>query len=212
MKAESAQQLNAEPYEHNDERTDSRNGFRERKLTTRVGSITLTVPRHRTQSFKALVFDGFSRSESALLACMAEMVVNGVSTRKVAKVVETICGTSFSKFTVSEICKVIDDQVKEFQERPLTENYPFVTVDATYFQVRVDHRVCSRVMMVAYGTNEHGRREIIGFGVYRNESESIWSSFIESLQRRGLSGVLIITSDAHEGLRKALARLYPNVP
>lgn len=212
LMAESKEQLNAGRYERTDSRLDCRNGFRERDLKTRVGTITLTVPRHRNQPFKTMVFENYSRSEAALIASMAEMVVNGVSTRKVSQAITALCGTSFSKSTVSELCKCLDERVKEFKERPLTERYPFVTVDATYFRVRNEHRVTSRAMMIAYGTNEHGRREIVGFGVYLNESQTTWTDFLMSLQRRGLAGVILITSDAHEGLRNALAKTFPNVP
>lgn len=210
--AESREQLNADRYERTEDRRDCRNGFRERALTTRIGTITLTVPRHRNEPFKTMVFDNYSRSEAALIACMTEMVVNGVSTRKVSQVVTALCGASFSKSTVSDLCKCLDERVKEFKERPLTENYPFVTIDATYFRVRSEHRVVSRAMMIAYGTTEHGRREIVGFGVYPTESQTTWTDFLTSLQRRGLTGVMLITSDAHEGLRNALAKTLPNVP
>lgn len=119
LQAESAEQLKAEPYERSAERTDSRNGSRDRDLNTRVGRITLQVPRHRNVPFKTLVFENYSRSEAALVAGMAEMVVNGVSTRKVSRVMETLCGTSFSKSAVSDVCKDLDAAVKEFQTRPL---------------------------------------------------------------------------------------------
>lgn len=112
LQAESAEQLKAAPYERSEERTDCRNGSRDRELNTRVGRITLHVPRHRNVPFKTLVFDNYSRSEAALVAGMAEMVVNGVSTRKVSRVMETLCGTSFSKSAVSDVCKDLDTAVK----------------------------------------------------------------------------------------------------
>ena len=160
LQSESAEQLKAEPYERSGERTDSRNGSRERALNTRVGTITLRVPRHRNVPFKTLLFDNYSRSEAALVASMAEMVVNGVSTRKVSKVMETLCGTSFSKSAVSDVCKDLDKTVKEFRNRPLAGDYPFLTVDATYFKVRENSRVISKAFMIAYGTNAEGHREI----------------------------------------------------
>ena len=160
LQSESAEQLKAAPYERSGERTDSRNGSRERALNTRVGTITLRVPRHRNVPFKTLLFDNYSRSEAALIASMAEMVVNGVSTRKVSKVMETLCGTSFSKSAVSDVCKDPDKTVKEFRNRPLAGDYPFLTVDATYFMVRENSRVISKAFMIAYGTNAEGHREI----------------------------------------------------
>lgn len=212
LKAESAEQLQAAPYERSDERTDSRNGSRDRELTTRIGRITLHVPRHRNQAFKTMVFENYSRSEAALIASMTEMVINGVSTRKVSQVVETLCGTSYSKSTVSELCRDLDKSVEAFRNRPLTEAYPFLTLDATYFKVRENHRIVSKALMLGYATNEKGIREIVGFGVYSNESKEAWNDFVGSLKKRGLSGLLMITSDAHEGIRDAIAKNYPEVP
>ena len=210
--AESEEQLKAAPYERTEDRTDSRNGFRDRDFTTRVGSMTLHVPRHRNQPFKTMIFENYCRSEAALVASMTEMVINGVSTRKVSKVVETLCGTSFSKSTVSDLCKDLSVAVKEFRNRPLTENYPFLTVDATYFKVRENHRIVSKAFMIALATNDQGHREIIGFGVYHNESKDTWNDFLNGLKKRGLKGLLMITSDAHEGIRDAMNKVFPNVP
>ena len=210
--AESEEQLKAAPYERTENRTDSRNGFRDRDFTTRVGSMTLHVPRHRNQPFKTMIFENYCRSEAALIASMTEMVINGVSTRKVSKVVETLCGTSFSKSTVSDLCKDLSVAVKEFRNRPLTENYPFLTVDATYFKVRENHRIVSKAFMIALATNDQGHREIIGFGVYHNESKDTWNDFLNGLKKRGLKGLLMITSDAHEGIRDAMNKVFPNVP
>ena len=210
--AESEEQLKAAPYERTENRTDSRNGFRDRDFTTRVGSMTLHVPRHRNQPFKTMIFENYCRSEAALVASMTEMVINGVSTRKVSKVVETLCGTSFSKSTVSDLCKDLSVAVKEFRNRPLTENYPFLTVDATYFKVRENHRIVSKAFMIALATNDQGHREIIGFGVYHNESKDTWNDFLNGLKKRGLKGLLMITSDAHEGIRDAMNKVFPNVP
>ena len=212
LQAESAEQLKAEPYERSAERTDSRNGSRDRGLNTRVGRITLQVPRHRNVPFKTLVFENYSRSEAALVAGMAEMVVNGVSTRKVSRVMETLCGTSFSKSAVSEVCKDLDKAVKEFRNRPLEGDYPFLTVDATYFKVRENSRVISKAFMIAYGTNAEGHREILGFGVYANESSATWTDFLLGLKKRGLTGLLMITSDAHEGILNAIGKVFPTVP
>ena len=212
LQVESAEQLKAAPYERSEERTDCRNGSRDRDLNTRVGRITLHVPRHRNVPFKRLVFDNYSRSEAALVAGMAEMVVNGVSTRKVSRVMETLCGTSFSKSAVSDVCKDLDTAVKEFQTRPLEGDYPFLTVDATYFKVRENSRIISKAFMIAYGTNAEGHRNILGFGVYANESSATWTDFLLSLKKRGLTGLLMITSDAHEGILNAIGKVFPTVP
>lgn len=211
LQAESAEQLKAAPYERSEERTDSRNGTRERELNTRIGRITLQVPRHRNVPFKSMIFDNYSRSEAALIASMAEMVVNGVSTRKVSKVMETLCGTSFSKSTVSEVCKDLDKAVAAFRSRPLSE-YPFLSVDATYFKMRENSRIISKAFMIAYGTNAEGHREILGFGVYANESSATWTDFLTGLKKRGLTGILMVTSDAHEGILNAIGKVFPTVP
>jgi transposase-like protein len=134
--AESEEQLKAKPYERTDDRTDSRNGTRERSLITRIGTIELAVPRHRNIPFHTLIFDNYQRSEAALILTMAEMVVAGVSTKKVSDVMETLCGTTFSKSTVSEACKDLDESVKDFRERKFAKDYLFVMVDATYLKVR----------------------------------------------------------------------------
>ena len=210
--AESEEQLKAAPYERSEERTDCRNGTRERCLTTRIGKIELQVPRHRNQPFKTMIFDNYSRSEAALIASMAEMVINGVSTRKVSRIVETLCGTTISKSSVSELCKDLDHKVEAFRKRPLTGEYPFLTLDATYFKVRENHRIVSKAFMIAYGTDASGYREILGFGVYHNESKETWNSFLRSLKDRGLKGLLMITADAHEGIRDAISRVFPDVP
>lgn len=212
LKAESAVQLGAGRYERTDGRTDSRNGVRERPLQTRIGRIVLQVPRHRNQPFRTMIFDNYSRSEAALIASMAEMVVNGVSTRKVSTVMETLCGSSFSKSTVSEVCKDLDKDVQAFRNRPLTEEYPFLMVDATYFKVRENHRITSKALMIALGTTREGKREILGFGVYPSEATSTWLDFFSSLKKRGLHGLCLITSDAHEGLRIAMDKAFPEVP
>ena len=213
LKAESTEQLHAESYERTDERLGYRNGTYERDLATRIGTITLNVPKHRDGiPFKTLIFENYCRSEAALIAGMAEMVVNGVSTRKVSKVVETLCGKSISKSSVSDLCKDLDDAVDEFKARPLDGHYPFVTVDATYFKVRENHRIISKAFMIAYAVNSEGHREIIGFDVYPNESIETWTSFLNSLAGRGLKDVRMFISDAHEGIKHAISRVFPDTP
>ncbi|WP_258414411.1 IS256 family transposase [Ligilactobacillus ruminis] len=206
LMAESTAQLKAEPYERSEERTDSRNGTRERELKTRIGKITLTVPRHRNVPFKTLVFENYSRSEAALIASMAEMVVSGVATRKVSNIMETLCGTTFSKSSVSEVCKDLIEKVNEFKDRPLTGDYPFLIVDATYFKVRDKHRIVSKAFMIAYGTNHEGHREILGFEVYDNESKETWKFLSPKTEKTWPPRLLMITSDAHEGIQDAVSK------
>ena len=212
LKAESTEQLGAEKYERSEDRTDSRNGTRKRDLNTRIGTITLEVPRHRNEPFKTMIFENYSRSEGALITTMAEMVVNGVATRKVSRVMESLCDVKFSKSTVSEVCKDLDEAVSNFKNRPITGDIPFVFVDATYFKVREDHRVISKAMMIAFGTKYDGYREILGFEVYKNESNDTWLDFIKSLKKRGLTGVKMFISDAHDGIINAIAKEYTEVP
>ena len=209
LKAESEEQLKAAPYERTKERTDSRNGTRERELTTRIGKIELQVPRHRNQPFKTMIFENYERSEAALITTMAEMVVAGVSTRKVSQVMETLCGTSFSKSTVSEVCKELDKEVAVFRSRPITKNYPFLAFDATYFKVRENHRIVSKALMIAIGTDETGHNEVLGFDVYERENKENWLNFVRNLKKRGLRKGLMITSDSHEGIINAVTKEFP---
>lgn len=212
LKAESTEQLKAEPYERTEERIDSRNGSYTRELKTRIGTLELIVPRHRNVPFKTLIFDNYSTSEAALVTTMAEMVVNGASTRKVAKLMETLCGKSFSKSTVSEACKELDEKVIQFKERPIAGDYPFVMVDATYFRLRENHRIVSKALFIAFAITNTGHREIIGFEAYPVENKENWEDFIRTLAKRGLTGVKMFTSDSHEGIKYALHKIYPMVP
>ena len=166
LQAESAEQLGADSYERSSSRTDYRNGTRIRSLTTRIGKIELQVPRHRNVPFKTTLFENYQRNEQALISTMMEMVVQGVSTRNVQKVTEELCGESFSKSTVSEICKELDIPIKQFKERLLPERYPFIIADAIYLKVRENHRVKSKALYIAIGINNTGRKEILGFDVF----------------------------------------------
>lgn len=207
--AESAEQLGAENYERSENRNDYRNGTRTRSLTTRIGRIELEVPRHRNKPFKTMLFDNYSRNEQALIATMMEMVVQGVSTRNVQKVTQELCGESFSKSTVSEICKELDVPVKQFKERLLPDKYSFIITDAIYLKAREDHRVRSKALHIAVGINDTGHKEIIGFEVYDSEKNNTWKNFFESLKSRGLRGVDFVISDAHAGLVDAIKECFP---
>ena len=210
LEMESTEQLCADNYERTSDRKDYRNGSRERELTTKIGTIVLNVPRHRNQPFHTMLFETYQRNEAALITTMAEMVVNGVSTRKVSNVIEIICGKEFSKSTVSEACKILDKEVQEFKNRPLDyEDYSYLMIDATYFKVREKHRIISKAMMIAIGITEEGRKEIIGIDVYDDESNETWISFLLSLKKRGLKSPMVITSDAHMAIRHAIAKVFP---
>jgi len=206
--AQSTEQLGAKPYERTDERTAYRNGVRERQLTTRVGKLTLKVPRHSNGQFSTELFNRYQRSEQALVLAMMEMVVNGVSTRKVERITEELCGETFSKSTISNLCKNLDPIVHEFKTRPLKNHYPFILVDAIYLKVRENNRVQSRGLLIAVGINKDGNREIIGFEIANTENESSWGDFFVSLKERGLKDVNLVTSDNHKGLVKAVRRHF----
>jgi putative transposase len=206
--AQSTEQIGAEPYERTEERTAYRNGFRDRQMTTRVGTLTLRIPRHRNGQFSTELFARYQRSEQALVLAMMEMVINGVSTRKVELITEELCGKKFSKSTISELCKNLDPIVEAFRTRPLQSHYPFLMVDAIYVKVRENGRVQSRGMLIAIAINEDGYREIIGFQLANSESESSWGEFFSSLKDRGLKDVRLVTSDDHKGLVNAVRKHF----
>jgi len=210
MKAESEEQLGAEKHERTEERQDYRNGTRERELNTRIGTLTLNVPRHRNEPFHTMVFENYQRSEASLIATMVQMVIMGVSSRKVEKVVTTLCGTSFSKSTVSELCKRLDKDVDQFKNRPLDfYEAPFLMLDATYFKVREDHRVRSKAFLIALAFKPDGKREVVGFDVFDEEENYSWQTFLSGLKERGLTDVRMVISDAHKAIRPAVANVYP---
>ncbi len=210
LDAQSTEQIGAERYERNGKRKAYRNGLRERQMTTRIGTITLAVPRHRQGHFETDLFDRYQRSEQALVLAMIEMVINGVSTRKIQKVTEELCGQSFSKSTVSVLCKRLDPIIEAFCNRSLLKHYPFVTIDALYLKARENARVRSKGLLIAQGISEDGHREILGFQVSDSESETSWSAFFTSLKNRGLEHVDLVVSDNHKGLVKAVRRCFQN--
>ena len=206
--AQSTEQLGAAPYERTEGRTAYRNGVRERQLTTRVGTLTLRVPRHRNGQFSTELFMRYQRSEQALMLAMMEMVINGVSTRKIESITEELCGKKFSRSTISTLCKNLDPMVNAFRTRPLESHYPFVMVDAIYVKVRENKRIQSRGLLIAIGINEGGHREVIGFELANSESESSWGEFFGSLKERGLKDVRLVTSDDHKGLVQAVRKHF----
>ncbi len=209
LDAQSTEQLRAAPYERCAERTGQRNGYRDRDLTTRIGGLTLRIPRHRNGSFSTSMFERYQRSEQALLLSMIEMVINGVSTRKIENITEELCGKTFSKSMVSDLCKKLDPAVYAFQNRPLSGEYPFVCVDAIYIKVREEDRVKSKSLLIATGVNQEGYREIVGFYLSENESETSWDEFFTELIQRGLPSPRLVTSDNHKGLVKAIQKRFP---
>jgi putative transposase len=212
LQAQATEQLQAEPYERTDKRKGYRNGTRPHTLTTRVGTIALHVPRFRNGQFSTEMFARYQRSEQALILALMEMVINGVSTRKVSQITEELCGTEFSKSTVSELCKKLDPIVNAWNNRDLRERcYPFVLVDAFVLKIREDGRVRSRSAMIAIGINTEGYREVLGLMLGDSESEASWSQFFSWLKSRNLRGVELVVSDDHGGLVKAVRRYFQGV-
>ncbi|HHV02500.1 MAG: IS256 family transposase [Saccharofermentanales bacterium] len=208
LKAEASEQVGADLYERTDERLTYRNGYRERQFKTRVGSLELLIPKLRNGTFSTTLFANYERSEKALVLSLMEMVLQGVSTRKVSKITETLCGTSFSKSTVSKLCEELDKEVEHFRKRPLTKAYPFLIVDAIYVKARDSGRVKSKGLLVAIGVNEDGNREVLGFKAGDGESYEIWFSFFSELKEQGLHGVDLVVSDQHKGLVKAILEQF----
>ena len=204
MEAEVAVQIGAGLHEKAPERTTHRNGYRERSWQTRAGEIELAIPRLRAGSYFPSFLEPRSRSEKALVAVIQEAYVNGVSTRKVDRLVTQLGLSGISKSAVSRLCAGLDEQVRCFRERPLEGAYPYLWLDAKVERVREPGGVRHKALVVAYGVHETGRREVIGIDVGEAETEAFWR---ECLRTRGLSGVQLCVSDAHEGLKNAIAKV-----
>jgi putative transposase len=207
MEGEVAEVAGGERYERSPERLAQRNGYRARQWDTRVGSLELAIPRLRSGSYFPSFLEPRRRSEQALVAVVAEAYVNGVSTRKVERLASQLGIESMSRSTVSRLCRVLDEQVRIFRERPLEGRYPYLWLDAKVERVREAGSVRHKALVVAYGVHESGCREVIGIDVGESESEAFWREFLRGLLARGLDGVLLAVSDAHEGLKKAIAQV-----
>jgi transposase-like protein len=209
LQAEMTQHLGAAPGEQTKNRRGYRNGSYKRKLTTRVGTLELEVPRDRKGTFKTELFERYQRNEKALVLALMEMVVQGVSTRKVKKITDELCGRRFSRQTVSRLAQKLDGQVQAWAERKLEHHYPFLIVDAMQVKVRRQQAVRSTTVMIAVGISENGYREILGLKVGFSETGEGWRALFSDLKARGLSGVEMLTSDAHDGLRCAAQQSFP---
>ena len=209
LEAEMTEHIGAAPYERTEKRTGHRNGYKPRTLRTRVGTLNLLVPQDREGTFSTRLFSCYQRNEKALVLALMEMYVEGVSTRKVKDVTEQLCGTSFSKSLVSSLASRLDAELEAWRSRPLeAEGYPYVFVDARYEKVRVAHKVISQGVLVVSAVRDDGFREIVGLEVADTESEATYQELFRSLKRRGLSGVELVVSDDHEGLKAAIARHF----
>ena len=211
LEAQATEQIGADRYERNADRGGYRNGVRTRVLYTRVGPVTLRVPQFRDGAFSTEIFGRYQRSEQAFVLAIMEMVLNGVSTRKVTKITEELCGSRFSKSTVSQLCTGLDARVRAFNERPLG-SFPFLIIDAMYCKSRTDYDgVVSKAALMISAVNAEGNREILGVRIGDSESDSFWRETFAWLKDRGVKDVAFVTSDDHRGMVKALNRSFQGV-
>ena len=210
LEAEMDEALGAEKGQRTPNRLGYRSGYYSRTLTTRVGKLELRVPQDRQGRFRTEVFERYQRSEKALVAALAEMYVQGVSTRKVKAITEELCGHEFSASSISRINESLDEELAKFAGRQLDEEYPYLVLDARYEKIREDGVIRSQAVMVAIGINWDGRRCVLAVEMASRESQSSWKTFLEGLHSRGLTGVQLVVSDDHAGLRKAIREVLPN--
>lgn len=204
MEIEVSQQLGAERYERSAERSGYRNGSRDREWDTRVGTIPLRVPRVREGGYVPSWLEPRKRAEQALVATVREAYVQGVSTRKVDDLVRALGLDGISKSQVSRLCQALDEEVERFRNRRLEGEYPYLWLDATFVKVRDSGRVVGQAVVIAIGVNADGQREVLGLDVGPSEDGAFWLRFLRSLVARGLRGVRLVSSDAHEGLKGAI--------
>jgi putative transposase len=211
LEVEMEECLQAGKHERSAERLGYRSGYYRRRLITRVGTIWLRVPQDRAGQFSTQVFEQYQRSEKALVAALAQMYVQGVSTRKVAAITEELCGHEFSASSISTITARLDAQLREFSQRPLAEEFPYVVVDARYERVREGGVIVSRAILVALGIDWEGRRQVLAVEYANRESQGSWREFLLQLKARGLNGVQFVVSDDHPGLKAAIREVLPEV-
>ena len=209
LEAEMTAHLHAEPYERSPERRGYRNGYKPRQLNTRVGTLSLQLPQDRDGTFSTQLFARYQRNEKALVLALMEMYVEGVSTRKVREITEVLCGTTFSKSLVSELAGQLDAELDAWRNRPLTDTtYPYLSVDARYEHVRQGGQIASQGVLIVAGVRADGHREILTVAVADTESEATYHQVFRALRERGLSGVRLVTSDDHRGLKAAIDRHF----
>jgi putative transposase len=208
MEMEVEEHIGAARHERTEGRSGHRNGYRERTWETRTGAIELKVPRVRDSSYFPSLLEPRRRAERALSAVVQEAYVHGVSTRKVDELVKALGMGGISKSRVSTLCEELDEEVERFRNRPLEGGYPYVWIDATYVKARQEGRVASVAVVIAVDVKgETGEREVLGLDVGPSEDGAFWSAFLRSLLTRGLSGVRLVTSDAHRGLKSAIEKV-----
>ena len=209
LEAEMTEAIGAEKGERSETRVSYRSGYYGRSLITRVGTVELRVPQDRLGRFSTELFERYQRSEKALVGTLAEMYVQGVSTRKVKAVTEALCGHSFSASAISAINKSLDEGLRAFAERRLSENYPYLILDARYEKVREAGVIVGQAVLVAVAVDEDGRRQILAVELANRESRSSWRDFLLALKARGLVGVEFVVSDDHSGLKAAIREVLP---
>ena len=207
LEGEMTEFLGAAPGERTASRSGYRAGYYSRSLVTRIGKLELSVPRDRNGEFSTALFERYQRSEKALVAALAEMYVQGVSTRKVKAITEELCGHTFSASTISQINKGLDDSLARFANRRLEEEYPYLILDARYEKVREDAVIQSQAVLVAIGINWEGQRQVLAVELANRESRSTWKDFLVRLKERGLAGVEFVVSDDHAGLKRAIGEV-----
>lgn len=208
MEFEVTNRIGADKHERAEGRATYRNGYRERPLHTRLGTLDLRVPKLRQGTYFPAFLEPRRLTEQALTAVIQEAWIGGMSTRKVDDLVQALGMTGISKSQVSALCRDIDERVDSFLNRPLEGEWPYLWLDATYLKVRQCGRVVSIAAIIACGVNQDGRREILGLGLGESEAQVFWVEFLRSLRQRGLSGVQLVISDAHEGLKAAIAQVF----
>jgi putative transposase len=207
MAMEVESQTGAAYGEKNPERLAQRNGYRDRISETRAGAVELRIPKLRKGSYFPGFLEPRRMAEKALTAVVQEAYVQGVSTRSVDDLVQAMGMTGISKSQVSRLCGEIDDKVKAFLTRPIEGDWPYLWIDATYVKVRQNGRIVSVAVIVAVGVNSDGRREVLGMDIGPSEAETFWTAFLRKLARRGLRGVKLVVSDAHEGIKATVAKV-----
>src|SRR5215471_8098427 len=207
MEADVEGLIGAGRHERSADRLNYRNGYRERSLDTRLGSVQLRIPKLRQGSYFPPFLEPRKTAEKALVTVIQEAWIGGVSTRRVDELVQAMGLSGISKSQVSRLCKEIDERVNAFLERPLEGDWPYLWIDATYVKVRQGGRIVAVATIIAVAVNSEGRREVLGMATGPSEAEPFWTQFLRSLTRRGLRGVKLVISDAHEGLKAAVAKV-----
>jgi len=209
LEQEMTEAIGAEKGERSPGRLGYRSGYYGRALVTRVGKLELRIPQDRQGHFSTQIFERYQRSEKALVSALAEMYIQGVSTRKVKAITEELCGHAFSASAISAVNKTLDESLERFAKRPLEEDYPYLVLDARYEKVRQEGVIRSQAVQIAIGINDEGRRQVLAVELANRESQTSWKDVLLELKSRGLRGVEFVVSDDHAGLKRAIAEVIP---